>query len=996
MSALQIEITFNQALGDALRRTRQKWRDSVSVIQVEMINVLVENRAHRPDILVCDLDRRPVVIETSFDGADADLDARNRLGATTTDRGLRILTSISVFVDPKFREMASLHEITRSLLQGASVSYALHQLKSEGDTETLSRWPNAGFITGTVQDLGNLITAEALPKESVETIAQEVALKLRQAASRVEGRLSKENFDDLTSMVHQQTHLNALHTTMVLWLNAILVHMRLPPKKVKEYGGFELLDSMHPLPTKILEAWQRILSENWRSVFEPAVNVLTEFVGRDRKATSEALSLLIEAAELIETSRVGAHLNVGAELFPELADDRKESAAFYTQPATAEFLAHLTIRDGDLTSKEWKRSDLFGDRQIADLACGTGTLLRAAYRRVMNLHEHHGATLQSLANLHRGAMEHGLIGADISPIAAHLTASSLAIMNLEQTYTETQIGWLEVGGSSGMTGSLEYLKSNQVRDLFENLGGMSSGTFEASNGSTVVVSDRAIDWILMNPPYTRTRRGKSAFNMAGLSDESRKNCQRKWQTLVRNMPVDRGAGMASSFLALAAKKIRPGGRVGFVLPLTAAFAPTWKATRAMILREFHDVLVVAVQGGKALGKHALSADTGMEEMLLLATKNEDIQVNANLEKTSFGIQCVTLHKPLTRDGESGEIARSVLEASRKVKGLGKWYPVSVGDEEIGLVSRMPLAHRESLWSWVGVRHPGLAIASEDLLRGKLTWNNESIAIGLPMTEVDALLDVGPTHHLIGHLVGADDPIGAFEFHEIAGLDDALGADCSLWNADSQKQQRLVVQPTYKGVDVPFEDRSQLQETIRQSESKLFYARNMRWTSQALVSATTRLPVLGGRAWTSLQSPSEKVARAFVLWANSIFGLVTHWTQGQRTQVGRSTTQIDAIKSMPCPDLSKLDSLALERADREYSALCEDSLLPACQAHCDPTRANIDNAVAGILGMPQSANEIAREWRWLWCNEPSVHGNNSKALKLIQRSREGIVPRSQDS
>ncbi len=995
MSARQVETTFNQALGDALRRVRPRWRDSVSVVQVEMTNVLVENRAYRPDILVCDLDHQPVAIETSFDGPDADLDARRRLGATTTDKGLRILTSISVFVDPKFREMASLQEITVSLLQGASVSYALHQLKSEGDMETLSRWPNAGFILGSVQDLGNLVTAEALPKESVEKIAQEVALKLRQAASRVEGRLSKENFDDLTSMVHQQTHLNALHTTMVLWLNAILVHMRLPPKKVKEYGGFELLDSMHPLPTKILEAWQRILAENWRSVFEPAVNVLTEFLGRDRKATSEALSLLIEAAELIETSRVGAHLNVGAELFPELADDRKESAAFYTQPATAEFLANLTIRDGDLTAKEWKRSDLFGGRQIADLACGTGTLLRAAYRRVMNLHERHGATLQSLTNLHRGAMERGLIGADISPIAAHLTASSLAIMNLEQTYTETQIGWLEVGGSSGMTGSLEYLKSNQVRDLFESLGGMSSGTFEASNGSTVVVSDRNIDWILMNPPYSRTRGGQSAFDVAGLSEESRKNCQRRWQTLVRNMPVDRRAGMAATFLALAAKKIRHGGRVGFVLPLTAAFAPTWSATRAMILREFHDVLVVAVQGGKALGRHALSADTGMEEMLLIATKNEGIQGNANVEKTNSRIQCVTLHKPLTREGESGEIARSVLEASRKVKGSGKWYPVTVGDDEIGSVSCMPLAHPESQWSWVGVRHPGLAIASEDLLRGKLTWNHESLVIGLPMTEVDTLFDVGPTHDLIGHLVG-NDPRGAFEFHEIVGLDDALGADCSLWNADSPKQRQLVVQPTYKGVDVPTGDRTQLQDAIRQSKSKLFYARNMRWTSQALVSATTRLPVLGGRAWTSLQPSSVEVACAFVLWANSIFGLVTHWTQGQRTQVGRSTTQVDAIKSIPCPDLSQLDSLSLERAEREYSALCEDPLLPACQAHCDSTRVKIDNAIAGILGLPKSASEIARAWRWLWCNEPSVHGNNSKALELIQRSREGIVEKRQNS
>lgn len=107
MSARQVETTFNQALGDALRRIRPRWRGSVSAIQVEMTNVLVENRAHHPDVLVSNLDRQAVAIETSFDGRDADLDARRGLGATATDKGLRILTSISVLVDPKFRELSS-------------------------------------------------------------------------------------------------------------------------------------------------------------------------------------------------------------------------------------------------------------------------------------------------------------------------------------------------------------------------------------------------------------------------------------------------------------------------------------------------------------------------------------------------------------------------------------------------------------------------------------------------------------------------------------------------------------------------------------------------------------------------------------------------------------------------------------------------------------------------------------------------------------------------
>lgn len=50
-------------------------------------------------------------------------------------------------------------------------------------------------------------------------------------------------------------------------------------------------------------------------------------------AVSDALALLRRAVEKIETERLGLHINVGAELFPKLSDDREQAAAFYTQPA---------------------------------------------------------------------------------------------------------------------------------------------------------------------------------------------------------------------------------------------------------------------------------------------------------------------------------------------------------------------------------------------------------------------------------------------------------------------------------------------------------------------------------------------------------------------------------------------------------------------------------------------------------------------------------------
>ncbi|WP_419552473.1 hypothetical protein [Candidatus Poriferisodalis sp.] len=83
--------------------------------------------------------------------------------------------------------------------------------------------------------------------------------------------------------------------------------------------------------------------------------------------------------------------DIGGELFQRLISDRSEAASYYTRPAVAEFLAHITVNEG-VQLPASARSLVLGDAdplgetfRIADFACGTGTLLRAAYRRVRSL-----------------------------------------------------------------------------------------------------------------------------------------------------------------------------------------------------------------------------------------------------------------------------------------------------------------------------------------------------------------------------------------------------------------------------------------------------------------------------------------------------------------------------------------------------------------------------------------------------------------------------------
>ena len=978
------EQNFNVALGRALRRANPRWTSEPHRLQVEPLGVVTDSsrRKIRPDILVCDEQLPPVVLECSYAPADAEKDAMARLGCTYNI--LPIQTAMAVFVPGQFRQLQT-DRCVDELMEGRPVFSSIFQLlKSRQQLAAPDlfdrRWPNTGFLEGSVHDLSSLVTGTALPKEKIESVAAEIAALVDKAADFMT-QLTVDDLQSIASSVHQRSPLKALRTVMVLWLNALLIQQRLHQQSVEAATPVGLPVDALPKPSEQISIWKKIHCQNWRSIFGPATEAL-ELAGRlHPHASSRALLALIRAVEEIEIAQLGLHINIGAELFPKLSDDRKQAAAFYTQPSTAEILATLTILPGALPPAEWAQGELFRNHRLADLACGTGTLLRAGYRRIASLHERHGGTLDSLRTLHATAMEKGLVGTDISPIAAHLTASSLAAIGQGEPYGDNNIGWVNVGGhgKGARAGSLEYFAAPQVVDLFGDTGGVSMGDASADK-QTVAVEDGSCDWILMNPPYSRTRGGQSAFDVAGLTESERKACQKRWGTLVKGQEVNRKAGLAASFLALANKKIKPGGRIGFVLPLTAAFAETWAITRKMIEESFDDITAITVAAGQALGRDALSADTNMEEMLLVAMKRS-VPSQERSHKAAT-IQCVTLTSTVSRIGEAEQIARAITGACARAGGNA--LPIRVGDDGVGQLYCYSKASNGSPWHPLGVVHGELARFAAGLESGLLEFSDLRDKLKVPMATLDELFGVGPTHDLIGHLAGKD-PRGAFEFHATAGGPDNIGADRSLWAADSKTQTSMATSPTHKGFAPAGVGSETRRAAMRKFQSMLFYARNMRWTSQKILVAATRQSAHGGRAWTTLQHGQPDLRKAFALWANSTLGMILHWTQGQRTHAGRSTTQIAALKSIPCPDLTQLGDAYLARAAADFDALCSQPLLPACQAHADPVRQQIDDAVIRMLSLSDDMAATVPKLRWLWCNEPSVHARNKAALRKIEEA-----------
>lgn len=978
------EQSFNSGLAQAIRSRKPSWAgEGRDIVQDESLG-LISGTSERPDILIDDPLSPPVVIEVSFDCSDAVRDARARLGRVLARGGATVQAAVAVCLPPEYRELRSTADVTKKLLDGGCMDYVLVQ-GAEGSSAT--RWPVRGQLCGGLDDLIAVLPAVSQSSETIARLADDVAKRVKWCADRLEAWTHPEHQADIARSVRQRMPWHGLTTTSVLWLNALLSQGRLSNTMA---GVVSTLASCttaegQPIPSKVRSAWHAALSINYGSIFVPALASLRQAMGASIRGTSEGLECLFEAAERIEMVRLGSYIDIGAELFPRLSDDQKTSAAFYTRPATAELLACLAIRESVQGDRpiDWGDSNLGRNVRIADTACGTGTLVRAGYRQIRYLHEKAGGRAREL---HRDFMEHGVMAVDISAIAAHLTATSLSAMEPDVPYGDVQIGCVPVGGPD-RTGSLEFLDQDEVGDLFQRSFEASRG--RESRGQSDLMSARlpslGLQYFLANPPYSRTRGGQSLFDVKGLSASERRNSQKRASRLGRGTCANLKAGLPTFFLAKADKKLRPGGTMAFVLPLTAGSADSYRDTRKMIEDRYRDVVALTVAGG-ATGEESLSSETGMSEMLLVATKGPALQ------SAPSPVVCVNLYQGVTEIGHARETARAVLHAIM-THPKAECGEVRVGKQSLGNWVRRTDTGKGDPWSELGVADAELAVAAAKLLRGELIDldTRTSRSLPVPLVALERLFEVGPTHDRIGHLAGKD-PRGAFEFHPLEKSRPVTG-QLSVWKADSKQQRNLCIDPTHYGRDPSHPDHA-LQDRMRAGAGTLFYARNLRWTSQALLAATTERAVMGGRAWTVLRHDDERVCKAFALWANSTLGLIVQWTQGGRQQQGRSLIQVGAIRKTPVPDLDKLAPEKLDEASEAFLRLQDQVLLPACQAHVDETREAIDQAVLQMFGFadvhpPQAqvphgplASSSVDDLRKVFSREPQIHGNNREALRLL--------------
>ena len=964
-----IEDQLNGRIATLLGRLNNRWR-----VSGENAGAF-QGSNRKPDVLVTQFGAQPVVVENEYLPAGTlEQDAVGRLGETLNSQVANATGAINAVVALRsplaLRDCSGLDDVDKLLDGNIALEYALY---SGPSSQEFSRFPQSGFITGQLRDLAAFVGYAATPQDAAERAAQILEDGVSDAAAilREAAQLSDDTRQAIVEQLKQDYSEQTLRITATILTNALVFHQNL----AGQYGVqnlTQLRSSGVLTQTVVLNEWDKILDVNYWSIFNIAGQILRN-INPPSSAVAMLQSMSDTADELIALGVSQSH-DLAGTVFQKLIADRKFLATFYTRPESAALLANLAIPDDG----KWRDPERVKDFRIADFACGTGTLIHAAYRRVCQLHQLAGGDPEQL---HAHMMENCLTALDVLPSAVHLTASMLSSSYPAQRYegtrtVVTQYGKTERGAIS--LGSLDLLgETGEVRPLIAmNRATTITGTGEEELDLGISMPPVSQSLVIMNPPFTRAGsdwkegnpEGYSVKQFHGLDTDT--DTQSRMSDLMKEYTkgtcAHGYAGIASSFVALSNRMVSKDGTIALVLPMTALSGASWQKVRRLISQRYRDVVILTIAAA-GQDSQAFSADTGMAETMIVCRESSGSPSRRGL--------FVSLIRRPNSEMEAIEIARAIagVRADATVRTVESG-PVGgsllvIGDERLGEVIDSPLSPNTS-WDSIGISDFSVAQTVHQLTEGTL-WLPQMVRedrLNIPMTTIRQVAELGYGDAVI---VGRE---GKAAF-DIVRPPTAVPTYPMLWGHDAARETSLIVNPDSEGRARAGSEGFAAE--IWATRSHAHHNRDFRFNSQPLAVAFTEHQTIGGRAWPNVRFDTRSQEIAYTLWSNTTLGLALYWWHSSRQQSGRGSMPISAIRTMPTLDVTRLTPEQLASAEAIFEDMRDLTFLPANEAYRDNTRKELDHRVLiDLLGLPESILEPLDLLRLKWCSEPSVHGGKS--------------------
>ena len=936
--------------------------------------------AKKPDITITATGRSPVIIEAEYMPArDVEAEAKERLGYFIRNEQHSIEAVIALRYPDGFEFVK---DIDKELAETEDLEYCAVYPQGK-------RFPTTGWLKGSVCDLADLIHLVDVPETAFEKCARDLENRINEAVSMFpplknlnEGPVHKifkrlgltedpkakqEKIPKRRS--EKRTQVGRISGAIIA--NALLFQERIaaayPDKEILHINDIRRGDDRKD---KALVAWRKILKINYYPIFDAAIEIIESL---SPFPAGEVLRILAGAAERIQEQGLLYENDLTGHVFQNLIVDRKYLAAFYTLPTSAALLARLAVNK--IKDIDWSNADKIGELKIADFACGTGALLSAVYDQIANSYERHG---HNPADLHKALMEDVFHGFDVVHYATCLTASILSGKQPGIDYKDTHFGTMPYGRQSDgnvKIGSLEFLDKSEQRIMFHTGDPAQQIHGQRTDRRRIEVLNNDLDLVIMNPPFTRnvTREGEyegtfaAAFAAFGASDQDQRDMAKRMGLLKRGTCYHASAGMASAFAAIANKKLKPGGVLALVLPMTAAMGSSWQKLRTLLTKEYEDVEVISLADAKCY-EVAFSAFTSMADCLVVARKKSASTPSRSDTPTRF----VSLHQRPDKLAAAGETARELIAKKTRRKLEGGPFggeEVFCGQEKMGETIQAKVSKTNPSWNPVRIRDYSLPQTAYKLTQSQLWLPGEAKPLPLPVIDLGNLAKTGYYHLQIINGPPNDAP-----FKRTAPSNTSTYP--ALWSHNAKQETKMICEPDCQLLVKPGMETQA--PTVWRSAGHCHLTQDHTLTSQPLSVAFTKRKCIGGRAWVNINFAKKSWDYAFALWGNSTLGLLLFWWHGNRQQPGRARITITSARTLPILDFRELDKAQIQQAKAIFDQFKDKRLLPAYIADIDKTRAELDRAVlCDWLGFDNSTYQAVRQLPSKWCAEPSVHGGKQR-------------------
>jgi len=690
-----------------------------------------------------------------------------------------------------------------------------------------------------------------------------------------------------------------------------------------------------------IEHWRFILEEiDYIPIFRVAHDVLLGLAaGADLE---RAVRGLAGRALRIVTQRAALRHDLMGRIYHLLLEEAKYLGTYYTSVSAATMLLKLALAHEKWTMDWSNLENLSEEFRVGDLACGTGTLLMAAAEAMTdNYVRECGNRGQEpdFSKLHKALIESIIYGYDVLPSALHLTASTLAIRAPEISFGGMRLYSLPLGGPHRRLGSVEFLRGRAIAITADLFGAAAvtqvTGRREPEQQAASLPD---LDLCVMNPPFTRSVGGNLLFG--SLPAAERRPMQRELRRLLQAPGVYASgtAGLGSVFVAVGDRFLKHGGRMALVLPKALLSGVAWGKTRRLFQLRYRLEYIICSHDPL---RWNFSDNTNLSEVLVVAQKLGDEAIQ---REEPGQVTCINLWKNPGTAFEALAVAHALGQDTAPDLDAGQGaLEIRIGDVKFGEAIRAPWGSlREGSWmAPCAFAQSELVRAVHYLMLGSLYLPGAGVVEGIPLCHLGELGALGPDVRDLYD--GFRQSRGRTAFAAF------LGHDASAVTTLSQVPNGFLAPLARARRGRPLRKASDLWPRA----GRLLVAERLRLNTQRLAALRLDQEVLSNVWWPlSLYQANPLMEKALVLWLNSTLGLMTLLVHRGETEGAWGKFKKATLCDMPVVDMRTLSNDQLTTIGDAYNRLCGETMLAFAEMAQDPVRAEIDEVLAEVLGIPR--------------------------------------------